>query len=95
VPVLQRKFETRIVETDDSGHFRLMKHAPTDPRNKKRLWISPVIRKILQQSGRNFEVIDLDKAPETAEQIASTEPLRGYQTNPEFLRDKAPPQPMP
>lgn len=81
VPVLQRMLESRLVEADDTGHFRLMKHGPTDPRNKKRLWLSPAIRSILKQSGRDFAVIDLDKEPDTADQMASAEPLLAYQSN--------------
>ncbi|MGC3958336.1 MAG: hypothetical protein QM813_10460 [Verrucomicrobiota bacterium] len=81
VPVLQRMLEERLVESDDTGHFRLMKHAANDPRNKKRIWLSPAYRSILQQSGRNFGTIDLDKEPETAEQMASAEPLLSYQND--------------
>lgn len=83
VPVLQRMLESRLVEADDTGHFRLMKHGPTDPRNKKRLWLSPAIRSILKQSGRDFAVIDLDKEPDTAEQMASAEPVLAYHSNPQ------------
>ena len=79
VPVLQCMLENRVVESDDTGHFRLMNCAPTDSRNKKRVWLSPAIRNVLRQSGRNFGVIDLDKEPKTAEQLASTEPLLSYQ----------------
>ena len=86
VPALQRMLENRVVESDDPGHFRLMKHAPTDPRNKKRLWLSPAIRAILQGSGRDFGVIDLDKEPETKDQLASTEPLLNYQLD--YQRDQ-------
>jgi hypothetical protein len=78
IPVLQRMLENRLVEADDAGRFRLMQHAPTDLSNKKKLWISPAIRKILQHSGRDFGVIDLGNEPETAAQPASTEPLPGY-----------------
>lgn len=70
--------EQRIVEADDTGHFRLMKHGPTDPRNKRKLWLSPAIRAILQKSGKEFGVIDLDKDPDTVEQMASAEPLLAY-----------------
>lgn len=77
-PALQRMLEQRIVEADDTGHFRLMKHGPTDPRNKRKLWLSPAIRAILQKSGKEFGVIDLDKDPDTVEQMASAEPLLAY-----------------
>jgi hypothetical protein len=79
VPVLQRMVEERIVESDDTGHFRLKKHAPSS--DKRRLWLSPVIRKILKESKRDFGLLDLDQEPETAEQLASLEPLLPYQAD--------------
>jgi hypothetical protein len=87
VPVLQRLLEDRVIEADDTGHFRLMKHGENDSRNKKRVWLAPAFRTILQQSGRNFGTIDLDKEPETKDQMASTDSLFNYQANPEFPRD--------
>ncbi len=80
VPVLQRLLEDRVIESDDTGHFRLVKQGSTDPSRKQRLWLAPNIRSMLKQSGRNFAVIDLDQEPETAEQMASTEPLLNYQS---------------
>jgi hypothetical protein len=95
VPVLQRMLEDRVIEGDDTGHFRLMKYAPDDPRNKrKRVWLAPAYRAILRESGRQFGTLDLDKEPETAEQLASADPLLNYQPNPEFPRDNTPAQPM-
>lgn len=82
LPILQRMVENRLIEANDTGHFRLMKHEANDPRNKKRVWISPAIRAILQKSGREFGTIDLDNDPETASQLASPEPLLSYQPNP-------------
>jgi len=79
LPVLQRMLENHLVESDSTGHFRLMKHAPSDPKNKKKLWLSPAIKKILQQSGRNFAVIDLDKELDPADWSASTGPSLCYQ----------------
>ena len=84
VPVLQRMVEDRIVETDDSGHFRLMKQASADS-NKRKLWLSPAVRTILKESRRDFGLLDLDQESETAEQLASLEPLLSYQV--EFPRE--------
>src|SRR5258706_10502915 len=61
IPVLQRMVEDRIVESDDSGHFRLMKQASADSNNKRKLWLSPAINRIFKESGRDFGVLDLDK----------------------------------
>jgi hypothetical protein len=80
VPVLQRMVEDRLVESDDSGHFRLMQQASTDAGKKRKLWVSPAIKSILKDSGRDFGLHDLDKEEETAEQLASAEPLLSYQS---------------
>ena len=81
VPVLQRMVEDGIVESDDTGHFRLMKQASADSSNKQKLWLSPAMRTIFKESGRDFELLDLDKEPETEEQLASLEPLLSYQVD--------------
>ena len=81
VPVLQRMVEDGIVESDDSGHFRLMKQASADSSNKRKLWLSPAIKTILKESGSDFGLLDLAKEPETEEQLASLEPLLSYQVD--------------
>ena len=81
VPVLQRMVEDAIVETDDTGHFRLMQQASADSSNKRKLWLSPAIRTILKENGRDFGLLDLDKEPETVEQLASLEPLLSYEVD--------------
>ena len=85
VPVLQRMVEDGIVESDETGHFRLMKQASEDSSNKRKLWLSPAIRTILKENGRDFGLLDLDKEPETVEQLASLEPLLSYEV--EFPRE--------
>ena len=82
VPILLRLVEDGIVESDDAGHFRLMKQeASADSSNKRQLWLSPAIRTILKERERDFGLLDLDKEPETEEQLASLEPLLGYQVD--------------
>jgi hypothetical protein len=81
VPVLQRMVEARVVESDDSGHYRLMTPAGGDSSNKRKLWLSPAMRNIFKESGCDFGLFDLDKEEETAEQLASTEPLLPYQSS--------------
>ena len=78
VPVLQRLVEDRIVESDDNGHFRLLQQASADSGNKRKLWLSPAIKSIFKESKRDFGLLDLDKEEETAEQLASAEPLLSY-----------------
>jgi len=60
VPVLQRMVEERIIESDDRGHFRLMPQLSADSSNKPKLWVSPALRTILKESGRDFALLDLD-----------------------------------
>jgi len=78
-PVLQRMVEDRIVESDDSGRFRLMKQASADSNRKRKLWLSPAIKRIFKESGRNFGVLDLDQDADTQEQLASLEPSLSYE----------------
>ena len=84
-PVLQRMVEERIVESDDNGHFRLMKQASGDSNNKRRLWLSPAIKRIFKESGRNFGVLDLDEDADTQDQLASLEPSLSYEV--QFQRE--------
>jgi hypothetical protein len=81
VPVLQRMVEGGIIESDDNGHFRLTKQSSADPAKKRKLWLSPAVRSIFKESGREFGLLDLDNEPETAEQLASSESLLSYQVD--------------
>ena len=62
VPVLTRMAEKGIVEMDAAAHYRL---APeSKERRKRKQWISPEIRKILERAGKEFsegKEIDEDK----------------------------------
>jgi hypothetical protein len=54
-----RLVERDIIESDSTGHYRLIRKALKDNRSKK--WISPAIRTILKESGKDFgEEIKLD-----------------------------------
>ncbi|HEX5219957.1 MAG TPA: hypothetical protein VFZ59_10360 [Verrucomicrobiae bacterium] len=54
--------ETRIVETDIDGRFRLAQQTTTITRStKKKIWVSPAIQRILEESGKNFGVFELDQ----------------------------------
>ena len=51
VPALTRLKEKNIVETNLSGQYRLVGNLKTEKQKK---WISPHIKKILEQSGKDF-----------------------------------------
>lgn len=50
-PILIEMARRDLVETDEMGHYRVTRERP---RPKIRKYISPQIRKILKQSGREF-----------------------------------------
>lgn len=89
LPVLSRMRDAQIVESDDTGHFRLVKQKK-DSGNKQRIWMSPAIRSLLKSSGQSFGTIDLDKEPETAAQMASAKPLLNYQNESPFTQGGTP-----
>lgn len=61
-PILRRMLETRVLETDIDGRFRLTQSSsPVKSAKKKKMWISPVLQRILEESGKNFGVFDLDE----------------------------------
>ena len=51
-PVLSRLAEKGLIESDSTGHYRLIPRAKKD---KKKRWVSPHIQKILEKSGKKFE----------------------------------------
>ena len=53
--VMDKLVEKGVVETDPQGHFRLKKVEPGDRR--KRTWISPQVRRILERSARDFSTV--------------------------------------
>jgi hypothetical protein len=50
-PVLTRLVERSIVESDSTGHYRLVRQTKSE---KPKRWISPQVRKILEKSGKDF-----------------------------------------
>ena len=57
VPVLQRLKEQNLVESDTTGHVRLIPEKKD--KDKKKWWLSPEHKKILEQSGKFEEVVDI------------------------------------
>jgi hypothetical protein len=69
LPVLQRMIEDHLVESDSTGHFRLIQHQ--DKKSNQKRWISPHLRRILEQSGREFDGVDLEDEVGSADLTAS------------------------
>ena len=57
LPVLQRMIEEKLVEADATGHFRLIER--DKKRDARKRWMSPQMQRILEQSGRTFDLVDL------------------------------------
>ena len=51
---LMRLVEKGILETDAAGHYRMVQKTKSD---KPKRWVSPQIKKILEESGKKFEEI--------------------------------------
>ena len=66
MPLLNRMLEKGILETDPSGHYRLV---PPDRTVKvKRTWMSPNVKRILARSSRDFsQVVSIDDEEEDEE----------------------------
>jgi len=58
---LARLQDKNLVESDTNGHYKLKAY---EPKKKARKWISPHLKKILEQSGKTYDTgVELD-APE-------------------------------
>jgi hypothetical protein len=58
-PILLRLVEKGYVESDASGYYRLR---PIDKKRKPKKWVSPQIKAILEQSGKDFgEILRVDE----------------------------------
>ena len=65
IPVLLRLVEKQILESDPTGHYRLR---PEQRRNKRKKWVSPHIKRILDRSGKDFSgTIDLEEPEDSNE----------------------------
>jgi len=57
-PVISRMMEQNLIETDGLGHYRNVE-ASVESKKKKR-WVSPHLRRILERSGKDFgEALDI------------------------------------
>ena len=65
--VLIRMAEKNILEVDASGHYRLK---PDEKRHQPKRWISPEIKKILEESGKDFDgVFDIEEPNEDDQKL--------------------------
>ena len=58
-PILTRLLEKGLIESDSTGHYRLIRvRKPKKPKK----WVSPQMRKILEESGKDFgELLSKDE----------------------------------
>jgi hypothetical protein len=61
VQVLLRLIEKGFVESDSTGHYRLRKRPEKKPPKH---WMSPQVRRILEQSGKFNEALKIDEEDE-------------------------------
>ena len=61
---LKRLVEKHLVESDAGGHYRLFS---ADKKDKSKKWISPHLKKILEESGKKFEDVLEPEQPEDLE----------------------------
>ena len=59
---LARLLDRGIIESDSAGHYHLL---PTDENERRKKWVSPQIKRILDRSGKNFETVWELEEPET------------------------------
>jgi len=62
---LLRLVEKQIIETDAGGHFRLVQEEKKQ-RQRPQQWISPELRRILEEGGKKLEELEFD-APEDSQ----------------------------
>ena len=51
-PVISRLMEQNLIETDGLGHYRNVQ--TTSEAKRKKRWVSPHLRRILERSGKDF-----------------------------------------
>ncbi len=73
VPALGRLVEKGLVEADATGHYRLKPISRKDKRKQR--WASPEMRKILQRSGKQFDIVhEIDDLETYLEYLESLSP---------------------
>ena len=63
VKFLSQLVEKKIIESDATGHYRLI--IKEDRKNPNKKWVSPMMKSILERSGKDFtHVISDEELPE-------------------------------
>jgi hypothetical protein len=66
LPFLAHLVEKKVIESDSTGHYRLI--IKQNKKNPKGKWLSPQMRRILESSGKDFtHIISDDYLDETNE----------------------------
>jgi hypothetical protein len=61
-PILVQLVEKKVIESDATGHYRLI--TKPDRKNPKKKWVSPQMQRILEKSGKDFtHIIPDEDAP--------------------------------
>jgi hypothetical protein len=58
-PFLVHLVEKKIIESDTTGHYRLI--IKDDRKNRNKKWVSPQLKSILEKSGKDFTHIIPDE----------------------------------
>ena len=66
VPFLTRLVEKKVLESDASGHYKLIKQSKKDQKGK---WLSPKMKEILSSNGNFEHVISNDELNEILDDI--------------------------
>ena len=53
-PVLARLLEQGLIETDGLGHYRKVQSSTDAAGRRRKRWVSPHLRRILDRSGKDF-----------------------------------------
>jgi len=59
---LLRLVERQIIEADAGGHFRLVQK---EKKQRPQKWISPELRKILEEGGKKLEDLEIDSTEDS------------------------------
>jgi hypothetical protein len=62
-PFLTQLVDKKIIESDSTGHYRLI--LKEDKKDKRKKWMSPQMKRLLESSGKDFtHVISDEDLPE-------------------------------
>lgn len=65
IPFLSQLVEKKVLESDSTGHYRLIMK---EDKKKKGKWVSPQMKAILEKSGKDFTHVISDEELDQLEQ---------------------------